>query len=147
MHAIQIYNNYVTLLMIFLYLYQMNKYRHFYLYAKGHYPVSDRMSDLRRIQAQYSSSNPNDIGDWSIMCLFEDIIVDRFLADPQGLALFFRALMKNATRLDANTQSYTHNLAMEAIVDAVMLIMCESPASIIGDLGEPDQTIFAGINV
>ena len=121
----------------------LNKFRHYYLYAKGHYRYDDRIEDLKKIQAEYTMSNPSDITIGAILLVFQDILVDRFKNEPNGLAKFYHHILEKSMRFIPSEYRWEPVLLHNAIIDAVILIMLETTKDKIdGELGQPDPNIL-----
>jgi hypothetical protein len=113
------------------------------MYAKGYYFYSDCIEDLKKIQAEYTMSDPSSISIGDILSVFHDIIVDRFKNDSNGLAKFYHRLLEKSTRFVPKEYRWESVLAYQAIIDAVILIMMETTKdNIDGELGKPNPDIL-----
>ena len=110
----------------------MERYRHFYLYAKGHYLKSDIIEDLRKITAEYCMF---DIADTTVY----DIVSGLSMAVKPYIDFekFINDLMLFETYSD-NINNDFELILIQTMLSTVKFVDKKSMSRI----GEPDPTIL-----
>jgi hypothetical protein len=119
----------------------LNKYRHFYLYAKCHYKQTDIVEDLKKIAGNYTGSSPESERVSDIMSILDDAMNDLFKNVPDSFKKFSQVFLRNTVEQRGfNCEIRSSHLAY---IHTCMNIMGDAKVSEInGELGEDDYNIL-----
>lgn len=118
----------------------LNKYRHFYLYAKHWYKMTNRIEDLKKLVSNYTGSDPHDVPIKDIINVLEDAVFDLLEGRLNTHAKIMRAIhLKSHPRIYENGVITNTNPTIEEIlIDAYIYILFGAErAEIPGELGTP----------
>lgn len=118
------------------------KFRHFYLYAKGHYKETNIIEDLKKIAGAYTGSSPESERLSDIMSILTDIMNDRFKGVANSFDMFSSKFLQNTSDFDLKTWNTTPRSPQMAYIHTCLEIMGWHTPSNVEELGEPDYTIL-----
>jgi len=132
----------------------LNRYRHFYLYAKGHYKKNDVMADLKKIASNYTAIDVEFISSndiiriltteiWRLMDerLFSELISD---ISPDNIWKTNK-FAQNETNGESDSYNYVHAILSKYLSILSFVTVFETIAGIettVLELGEPDENIL-----
>lgn len=125
-------------------IFKINDYdRHFFLYAKGHYKLSDNLiEDLKKILAHRSCLEIQHITTEDIITVLADIAVDIILSFEKIkydiLSFIFDLNPKNAWMIGVEKENYSYD---EAVIRKSLTILRLSTTT---DIGTIEKSILPG---
>lgn len=125
---------------------KLNKFRHYFLYAKGHYKVGNRIEDLQKIQCDYVGC------DTGVFISPDDIVrvlsraVDS-LKEPMTCEKFSELLIGYSRQYVGGFQWKNVESPLDMLIETQLGILrhasnTQISASGEGDLGDPDYSIL-----
>ena len=123
----------------------MNKYRHFYLYAKGHYKTTLTLMDLKAIQGEWSGVDPECLMKRDVAHLLIEIAYPHIAKS----AYSFREFLKHVDpaylwAFPAFVKEVGDNYDYQGAIihSCLSALMATTVDEIDGDLGDPDPQIL-----
>ena len=127
---------------------KLNKYRHFYLYAKQFYKSSNTIEDLQKLVANYTNSkDPQKISITDIMYVLEDAVNELLEGKLNTHAKILRAIHKKSKPLSKHTTFSTE----EILINAYLFILLNAEGKEIPKwsnetqwecIGQPDPNLL-----
>lgn len=119
----------------------LNKYRHYFLYAKGHYLIEDMFSDLKKIQCHYVGC---DIGAHITKGDFIRVTTDavKSLRSMITVDKYVEALLHYGKLKVDPFNDETHNVVDAVILTNLGILRFATIYDIDGELGEIDTSIL-----
>jgi len=129
---------------------KLNKYRHFYLYAKQFYKSSNTIEDLQKLVANYTNSkDPQKISITNIMYVLEDAVNELLEGKLNTHTKILKAIHEKSKPLFGNNNII--NTSEEILINAYLFILLNAEGKEIPEwsnetqwecLGQPDPNLL-----
>ncbi len=123
---------------------KLNKYRHFYLYAKHCYKMTNRIEDLKKLVANYTGSDLCNVQIKGIINVLEDAVFELLEGKLNTHARIIRAIHHKSHPMfyKNGILGNTNPTIEEILIDAYIYILFSAEKTeISGELGTPSDIL------